>query len=221
MRSVMFVIALVGLAVWALPAQAQVAVATNVGWNGGVRGDLEDLPGVTGSDEGLLLGGAIYHGHFGQEGKRQRWGISAATQLVELQLDAATADFRAVTVQLETERLVMATRKVELIWGVAAGFVNRSAPGSGEDLPLCVDDRCGTDEFNWVLTPVVRANLKLSSRVLLSGQVRGNIYTSSEDDSFPYKSGVVLLAGLEFRLPAGDGTNPVEVSPEPEGSTLR
>ena len=50
----------------------------------------------------------------------------------------------------------------------------------------------------------------LSGGLALTGEVRGNIYSSGASDTFPYKSGVMVLLGIEFRGSQGKKEESVE-----------
>ena len=128
--------------------------------------------------------------------------------------------YRQKIFQLETERLVVKTPALELIWGVAAGFVSRSHANENDAWNYCDTAFCGLPDFNWVLSPVVKANLEVSPHVLVSAQVRGNIYTGNAGDTFPYKSGPVFMAGVELRLPGWPGQEGAAVPREPAENPL-
>jgi hypothetical protein len=208
----------------AWPAQAQVGLTFQAGWNGGVHSDLEGPAWIEQSEVGPYWGVSLFNGHFGQEGRKQRWGLGFSTQQIKAipdQGEGYATKFRATFIQLETERLLYRSGSFDLYWVVGAGLVKRSDENENEDWNYCDTAFCGLPDFDLVISPGVKASWQVSGAVQLWGQVRGNLHNSEAGESFPYKSGIVAMAGVEFRISAGPKDEPVQVPIEPGRNQLR
>ena len=76
---------------------------------------------------------------------------------------------------------------------------------------------CSWPDFAWALTPKAKLQMPLGKTVVLTTEVRANLYTGGSSRIYPYKSGLAFLAGVEFRVGPGPGDSYQPPVPEPPG----
>jgi len=180
-------------------ARGEPVVSLAVGWNLGIH-DLGSLDSLSDHDVDAVLFGAVYSDDFQAASHRSRFGVELATQGVQ----AKTAGerivrwrYRATMLQVAWERAVLRGRAGAVALGVGTGpawFAADDDQAPGPD----GGDWFDPPDFGWVVTPRLRGQVRLVGPFALVLDVRGHVYTRDAAASYPFKSGVVFLAGIQF-----------------------
>lgn len=124
-----------------------------------------------------------------------RMGIVAGHQEVSIKTRGSSGPGRrygAFNLQGCADLRLLGNRNVTLTAGLAMGLSFRAS-----DAP-CDAPFCGLPESVVLVTPSLRSTIRLSSRVNGLFEVQGSVYFSDQDSTFPFKSGAILAAGLEY-----------------------
>lgn len=183
-------------------AWGQMGVGFDGGVNTGVHGDLTGPVWIKDSKVGPTFSLTIFASHFAEKDRRSRLGFRFGTQNVKAIPDEGedyATNYRSRTFQLEYEILLTKGARAQLATGWGMGFVSRTDRNEHRDYNQCHSAFCNFPEFNWLLSPKIRGMVNLSGSFALTGELRGNFYSNGPSETFPYKSGMMMLVGIEYR----------------------
>lgn len=130
------------------------------------------------------------------DGWRSRWGIMVGRQglgVAPVGAVGSSVSHTALNVQAGGDWRVVGSPRLNLSAGVVGGlsFMSNSAP--------CSEVFCNLPESVVLLSPNLKAAMRLSSRVSGILETRGSVYMTDSDATFPFRSGVIFAVGLEVR----------------------
>ena len=185
---------------WPSHASAQVSLAPAMGWNQGIERSLHEHIGDRWA--GPVLAAGWRSGSWREPGRAHRFGIDFSTQLVKTFADAPQFDrlgtrYRSTTLQFSYERAPWRGSQGTLVLGVGIGFAwvrhkDGFGPGTGEDWDT------GIVPNSWLLSPGVQAIVPVYGPVSLAIGARANLYSGEPVKLYPFRSGAMLLAGVEY-----------------------
>ncbi len=193
-----------------IPAQAhaQVALEPVLGWSQGVHGGLDRRPDANGARVGPVFGVGWRAGSWREEARYRRFGINLTTQQVKIFGVGSlreTLRYRLTCLQASFERAPWRGRLGALVTDLGLGFAWLPRPGSNPG---------GDWDTSSVLPRFValslegRAVMPIYGPISLTLGARGNLLSHRAAATYPFKSGVMLLAGVEYFVPAGPPINP-------------
>lgn len=204
-------------------AWAQAGLGLEIGYNDGIHSHLDSRDYVIDAQVRPIYSLGLFNGHFGEEGRTARWGLRYANQLVKTiprEGPGYASKWRSQIFQIETERLIVAGQGAQIVLGTGFGFVARSHSNENEGWNYCDSPFCNLPDFNWLVTPKARLLVPVIDGLALSAEVRANLHVSNASDTYPYKSGLAFMVGVEWRTEPGPGDPVREPVPEPADNPL-
>lgn len=186
------------------PSFSQIAADLGVGWNEGVADYQGTAPPYTAVQENPVYAVAFFVGSLRGEGLKSRSGLGFIVQDVKFEHEGdedGAQNHRIKHFLFEHERLLARTQRADVVLRLGGGFASRAVTGEGDGSQTMFG---ALQNLDWVLSPGIRCVIPLVKELSLTTGLRGNLYLEDPDETYPFRSSVMILVGIEYfhRSPA-------------------
>lgn len=182
-------------------SNSQPSISFGSGINKGTFSQFDDYEFVADIDANPVLFIKILNGRFDSHSIDSRYGFSIYTQNINTEStkgDLYDWHYYSTSFQFEYERLLFNYRHATIIYNTGFGLSFRTSKNDAYMENNCMF--CKFPNTDVLLIPGIKSLSSISKNVFITSEFRYNIYFAESSTTFPYKSGIMLLFGIEISL---------------------